>query len=49
MPKPARTGASEEEVRALALADDRCRPWLEGKTVKKAVYIQGKLLNIVAS
>ncbi len=46
---PARTGASEEDIRALALADDRCRPWLEGKTVKKAVYIQGKLLNIVAS
>ena len=45
----ARAEASEGEVRALAMADERTRPWLAGKTIRKAVYVPGKLLNIVAT
>jgi leucyl-tRNA synthetase len=45
----ARTGATEDEVKKLAFEDPKAAPWLEGKTVRKAVYVPGKLLNIVAT
>ncbi|WP_243374440.1 leucine--tRNA ligase [Geotalea sp. SG265] len=41
-------GASDEEVKGAALADDRIRQVIEGMTVKKVVYVPGKLVNIVA-
>ena len=41
-------GAAEEEVRKLALERPRVRDFLAGKTVAKAVYVPGKLLNLVA-
>ena len=37
----------EESVKAAALADDKILPHLEGKSVKKVVYVPGKLVNIV--
>jgi len=37
----------EEAVRAAALADDKVQIFLEGKSVKKVVYVPGKLVNIV--
>jgi leucyl-tRNA synthetase len=46
---PTLSGATEEQVRATALADPACLPWLEGKDVRKAVYVPGKLLNLVVS
>ncbi|MRR07672.1 MAG: leucine--tRNA ligase, partial [Deltaproteobacteria bacterium] len=41
--------ASEEQVRSVALADEKVVVHLEGKAVKKIVYVPGKLLNIVAA
>lgn len=41
-------GASEEEVKALALAQNAVQKRLEGKKVLKMIYVKGKILNIVA-
>ncbi len=40
-------GAGEDEVKAAALADEKVLAHTEGKTVRKIVYVPGKLLNIV--
>jgi leucyl-tRNA synthetase len=40
-------GASEPEVLALARADDRVRPWVEGKDLDRAVFVPDRLLNLV--
>lgn len=40
-------GAGEEQVKAAAFADDKVKPWLDGKQIRKAIYVPGKLLNIV--
>ena len=39
--------AAEETVKAAALADSRVKPFIDGKTVRKVIYVPGKLLNIV--
>jgi leucyl-tRNA synthetase len=39
--------ASEAEVKQAALADDSVARHVAGGTVKKAIYIRGKLLNLV--
>ena len=39
--------ASEEEVRTAALAAERVRSFLEGKTIRKVISVPGKLINIV--
>ena len=41
--------ASEEQVRQAALGDDRVQGYLEGKTVRKVIYVPGKLVNIVVA
>jgi len=41
------TDATEEQVKAAALADEKVKPWLEGKELRKVIYVPGKLLNIV--
>jgi leucyl-tRNA synthetase len=38
---------SEEELKAFALADEKVAPFIEGKTVRKVIFVQGKLVNIV--
>jgi leucyl-tRNA synthetase len=40
-------GATEELVKQAAFADERVQSWLEGKQIRKAIYVPGKLLNIV--
>ncbi|AJE04893.1 leucine--tRNA ligase [Geobacter pickeringii] len=40
-------GAAEDEVKAAAFSDEKVKPWLDGKQVRKAIYVPGKLLNIV--
>ncbi len=40
--------ASQDEVVALAKAEERVAAALEGKTIIKEIYVKGKLLNIVA-
>ena len=39
--------AVENEVREAALADGRVSSFIEGKTVRKVIYVPGKLVNIV--
>jgi len=39
--------ASEEDVRTAALAAERVRSFLEGKTIRKVISVPGKLINIV--
>jgi leucyl-tRNA synthetase len=39
--------ATEEDVRACALADDKVKAHMGDKTVRKCIYVPGKLLNIV--
>jgi leucyl-tRNA synthetase len=39
--------ADEEQVVTAALAVDGVAKWLEGATVKRRIYVQGRLLNIV--
>ena len=42
-------GAKEEEALALATRDAKIRPWVEGKEVRRAVYVPDRLLNLVVS
>jgi len=41
--------ADEAMVKEAALADSKVLPFLEGKTVRKVIYVPGKLVNIVAN
>jgi leucyl-tRNA synthetase len=45
---PAPAGVSEDEALALALADPNVRAHLNGKELRKRVYVPDKLLNLVA-
>lgn len=38
---------SEEEAKELALGRERIQRWLEGKQVRKVIYVPGRLVNIV--
>ena len=38
--------ASEEEIRSLALSDERVKKWTEGAEVRKIVVVPGRLVNI---
>jgi leucyl-tRNA synthetase len=39
--------ADEEAVKARILAEGKLKTYLEGKTVRKVIYVPGKLVNIV--
>jgi leucyl-tRNA synthetase len=39
--------APEAVVKDAALADARVRPFIDGKAVRKVIYVPGKLINIV--
>ena len=41
--------ASKEQVEAAGLADTNVTKFTDGKTVRKIIYVPGKLLNIVAN
>jgi leucyl-tRNA synthetase len=41
------SGAGESEVRDAALADANVQKFMEGKPVRKFVYVPGKLANVV--
>jgi leucyl-tRNA synthetase len=45
----AAVGVSEDEALALALADPNVRAHLNGKELRKRIYVPGKLLNLVAA
>jgi leucyl-tRNA synthetase len=40
---------SSEQAQQEALAQENVQPFIEGKTVRKVIYIAGKLVNIVAN
>jgi leucyl-tRNA synthetase len=40
--------STPQEWEAAALASDKVKPYLEGKTVKKVIIVPKKLVNIVA-
>jgi leucyl-tRNA synthetase len=39
--------ADDETARAAALAEERVRAHVEGKTVKKFIYVKGKIVNFI--
>jgi len=41
------TGASDEQVKSAALADENVQKWVDGKALKKVIVVPGKLVNIV--
>ncbi len=41
--------ASKEQVEALGLSDENVAKFTEDKTIRKVIYVPGKLLNIVAN
>jgi leucyl-tRNA synthetase len=41
--------ATEAELEALALANEKAKPYYEGKTIKKVIVLPKKLVNIVAA
>ena len=41
--------ASQDAVEAKGLAEENVAKFIEGKTVRKVIYVPGKLLNIVAN
>jgi len=41
------TGSTADEVREAALADESIRKWAEGKAIRKTIYVENRLLNLV--
>jgi leucyl-tRNA synthetase len=41
--------ATQPELQALALAHEGVKPFIEGKTIKKVIFVPKKLLNLVAA
>ena len=41
--------AEKEQVETLGLSEENVAKFIEGKTVRKVIYVPGKLLNIVAN
>ncbi len=39
--------ASEDAIRAAALADPNVQKWIEGKAIRKVIVVKGKLVNVV--
>ena len=41
--------ADEETVKALAFESEKVKEHTDGKTIRKVIFVPGKLLSIVAS
>ena len=39
--------SSKEDVLAIARQDEKLQEWLQGKTPKKVIYVEKKLVNFV--
>jgi leucyl-tRNA synthetase len=39
--------ASQEQVQELVLANPVVQKWIEGKPVKKFIFVKGKMVNVV--
>ena len=42
-------GATKAELEAIALANERVREFTAGKTIRKVVVVEKKLVNVVAT
>ena len=42
-------GIAESEAQELALASPRVQSYTDGKSVRKTVYVPGRLVNVVVS
>jgi len=42
-------GATQAEIEATALASEKVKSFLDGKTVKKIIVVPNKLVNVAAS
>jgi len=42
------TDAKEDEVKQIAMQNEKVLYWLEGKTIQKIIYVPGRLINIAA-
>jgi leucyl-tRNA synthetase len=42
-------GATEEELKAVALSNPKIQDWIAGKTVRKVIVVPKKLVNIVVA
>lgn len=40
-------GCGEEDALSLASSDERLSKFLAGKTIKKKIYVPGKILNVI--
>jgi len=38
---------SEEEAKKLTLEREKVKKWIQGKEIKKIVFVPGRLINIV--
>jgi leucyl-tRNA synthetase len=41
--------ASEDEAKELVMADEKIQKFIEGKQIRKFVYVPGRIINIVAN
>ena len=39
--------ADEEAAKAAALADPKIQSFTTGKTIKKVIYVKGRILNLI--
>ena len=39
--------SSEEEIKKIALSDEKARKWIESKEIKKVIVVPKKLVNVV--
>jgi leucyl-tRNA synthetase len=37
----------EEEIKKMALASEKVQTWVDGKEIKKVIYVKGKLVSVV--
>jgi leucyl-tRNA synthetase len=44
---PIHLNASQEEVEQVVLANPVVQKWIEGKPLKKLIYVKGKMVNVV--
>jgi leucyl-tRNA synthetase len=42
-----KTDISEKKAKALAISQKKVKNWVEGKEIKKVIFVPGKLINIV--
>ena len=41
------TEVTEEEAKQAVLSNDAILKWLEGKDVKKFIFVKGRMINVV--